>query len=77
MNQLNQTIQPLNDTETTALLSIAAGDMDTLREIKLSSAYPLLKRGYITRSKQPKGSILILTKAGRELIPTLFQHQAS
>ena len=77
MNQLNQTIQPLNDSETTALLSIAAGDMDTLRECTLSIIYPLLKRGYITRDKlAPNMLRFILTKAGRELIPTLFQHQA-
>ncbi len=76
MNQLAQKEQPLNDTETTALLSIAVGDMDSLRECKLSTAYPLLKRGYITRSTSKHTPSLILTKAGRELIPSLFQHQA-
>jgi len=72
----HQTTQPLNDAEITALLAIATGDMDILRECKLSSAYPLLRRGYITTNRQKSGCRLILTTAGRELIPSLVQNQA-
>ena len=72
----HQTTQPLTEEQTTALLSIAAGDIQSLRHCKLSTAYPLLKRGYITRSTNKHTPSLILTTAGRELIPSLVQNQA-
>jgi len=73
----HQQQQPLTEHAKTALLLIAAGDIQGLREVKLSSAAILLERDYIKRSTQPAGPCLILTRAGRELIPTLCQHQAS
>lgn len=76
MIQLNQSTQPLTETNKEALLLIAAGDIEGLRTIKLSSAIPLLSRGYIERNKTAQGTRLILTQAGRELIPSLALHQA-